>query len=100
MSPHGARRKLHLLCRGLGAAVGNIRANRAREQKWILRDVSELLAECAQWKAADRGAVNGYGSGSRVVEARGKFDESRLARTGGTDECHDFTRRNFEIHAA
>ena len=74
----GHGRGLDLGIARVGAPVGDVVADRAREQEALLGHVAELAAVGGQVIVAKVGAVDEDGSCRRVVEAGEQLDDGRL----------------------
>src|SRR5207237_393731 len=61
----GTRRLFHLFIGGVGAAVGDVVADGAREEKGLLGHVAQLLAVRGEVEVADVGAVDQYAPARR-----------------------------------
>ena len=90
---HGPRRALDLGVGGVGAAVGDVVADRAREQERLLGHEAELAAVRAQVEVAHGRRRRRGRRRSRVVEAGDQLHQRRLAGAGLADERDRLARR-------
>ena len=86
------RRGLDLVVARVGPAVGDVVADRAREQESLLGHVAELAAVGREVEDAKVSAVDEHGSRRRVVETGQQLHHRRLARSRLTHEGHESRR--------
>jgi hypothetical protein len=96
---HCTRRTLDLRVGCVWPPVGDVVANRAREQERLLRYDPELPAEGAEIERAQVGAVDLHLAAGRIVEASNELHDRRLAGAGLADQRDTLARRDLEIHA-
>ena len=85
---------------GVGAAVGDVVADRAREEERLLGHEAELVVVGAQVEVASRGRRRRAPRRSRVVEAGDELHHRGLARAGLADQRDGLARRDVEVDAA
>ena len=83
---HESGQSLHLGAREVVASEGYIPRNREREEKRLLRDVSEEAAQFAELQIADVDAAHEDRPRRRIVETHEQFHESRLAGAGAAGD--------------
>ena len=74
---------------GVVAAVGDVVAHRAVEQKHVLLDDGQQIAVGAEAKVANVGAVEQDAAACGVVKARHEVGDGRLARAAAADQGND-----------
>jgi hypothetical protein len=98
------RRGDHRFVGRIGPAVTNVLADRAVQQRRILRDHADLLAQALLRRQRDVLPVNQDAPALDVVEAQHEIDQRRLAGAGTPDQTDLFARldRQREVvdHAA
>src|SRR5207253_6113275 len=72
--------------------------HRVVEEHDVLRDERDLLAQAFELEGLQVVAVERDAPGIRMVEARQKVNEARLAAAGGTDERERLARPDVERH--
>lgn len=88
---------LHDLFRGrVGTAVGDVVADRVREQEGVLGDQADRGAQGVQGEFADVVAADEDGSVGHVVEARQEQGDRGLARAGGADDREGLAGADLE----
>src|SRR5215472_4394843 len=90
---------LHFLISAVLGAEGNVVANARAEEKCLLGNKSDVLAQGLNWIVADIAAVNQYRTFTRVINAWDQADERALAGTRGTNNRKACPSRNSEIDA-
>ncbi len=85
---------------GVGPGDPDVVAHGCPENKWILRDDAELLAQIAGLKFPQVHAAEAHRPGLRVVEPEEELRERGLARAGRTDKGETLPVRNRERQIA
>ena len=78
---------IDLVLAGVGAAVADVVADRAVEERGVLGHHADLLAERLLGDRGDVLAVDQDAPALEVVEAEEQVDERRLARAGAADDA-------------
>ncbi len=86
MRVRGHRGGYDFLFAGALTAQLDIVADRAVEQERILPDKGDALAQRREGNVAQVRAVDGHGTGRRIVKAHHQIDDRRLAATRGADQ--------------
>ena len=96
-APTARRGRFDLRVRGLAVAVGDVVADRAREEERFLRNDAELLMKRDGVVLIHRNAIDTHSTRRCVVEARDELDHGRLAGTGLTDQRDRLARPNPHV---
>src|SRR5579883_1796948 len=96
MQANGLTGRLHLGASGVRPPELEVLGNRPRKKERILEDEPELTPERLLSDPVDRVAVNQDAARAHVVEAAGKADQGRLARTCGADDRDMLARLDVE----
>ena len=94
------RRRLDLGLGRLGAAIGDVVADRIVEQHGILRHDPDGAAQAILRHLGDILAVDGHGTALHIIEAIEDAAERRFAGAGMADDGELGTRRHIEGHVA
>ena len=95
-----ARGGFHLGVGRVLAAVGDVVADRAREQEGLLRHDTQLLVETDLVVLVHGHVVDRDGARRRVVEAGDELHDRALARAGLADERDGLARDDLHVDAA
>src|SRR5438067_614861 len=82
----GARSSFDFSARGASAPVTDVFGDRGWQQNRLLLNVSDVAAKIGQLQFAHINAADFYGAGIRIVKARQKLQQRRLARATRTDQ--------------
>ena len=82
---------------GIGTAIENVVAHRAVQQRGVLRDHADVLAQAVLRDAGDVLAVDHDAPRLHVVEAQQQVDEGRLAGAGAADHADLLARADAQL---
>ena len=91
-----ARRQLDLLVSSRGPTVPDVLAERAMEQRRILRDETDLAAQRRLRIRRERVAADRDLAGVRVKQTQQQAREGRLARSAQPDQAHPLPARDVD----
>ena len=98
--PGALRRGGDVLLARVGARVGDVVAERRREQEGVVRDHGHLAAQRRGIHLAHVHAVHEHGALVHVVQARDEHHERRLARAGRPDDRDGAARLHVDVDTA
>ena len=97
----GAARGLdHLGVARVRAAVQDVVAHRAVQQRGVLRDHADLRAQAVLGDGGDVLAVDQDAPALQVMEAQQQMGQRRLARAGAPDQADPLARADVQVHVA
>ena len=82
---------------GVGPAVENVVAHGAVQQRGVLRDHADCLAQAVLRDLGDVLAVDQDAAGAQVVKAQQQVDQGRLARARTADQAYAFAGAYREV---
>ena len=85
---------------GIGSAIGDVVADRAAEQRRLLQDDADLVAQTLERHVAHVVTVDQHAALGDIVEARQQIDDGRLAAAGRAQQRDGLARLDRERHAA
>ena len=79
---------------------GQVAADRAAHQRRALRDGRDHMAQLVERPSAHVGTHHAHAAGARIVQARDKRDERRLAATRAADNAERLAQWELQRHIA